>query len=147
MHEDAVYESQSPATWFRFAAIASVVWYLLGCASYLYQVTVDPATLPPGQREMMEAAPTWMFAAFAIAVWVGLAGAIMLAMRKSVAVPLLLLSLAATLVQFSAYFLNPPLRATMSAGGLLLPTLILGVTAIVVRFASRARQHGWLGGR
>ena len=44
----------------------------IGCAMYLYEVTLDPATLPPDVRAMTEAIPEWSGRAFALSVWVGL---------------------------------------------------------------------------
>ena len=73
MNGDEAYSVRPVARWYMPAAIASLVWYLLGCANYLYQVTLDPATLAADQRAMIQAAPSWMYAAFAVAVWVGLA--------------------------------------------------------------------------
>ena len=144
MTEGARHTEQPLPGWFRIAAIGSVIWYLLGCASYLYQVTVDPAGLPADQRAMLEAAPTWMYAAFAIGVWVGLAGAIMLLMRKRLAPTLLLVSLVAAIAQFAAYFADPELRAVVSSGGLTIPAVIIAISALVTWFAHRARRRGWL---
>lgn len=144
MENQDPYRVQPVAGWFKWAALASLVWYLLGCANYLIQVTLDPATLPLEQRAMIEAAPKWMYAAFAVAVWVGLVGAILLVMRKRLAVPLLTVSLLAVLVQFSAYFLHAPLREAMSSDMLLVPIIIVAVTWTVFWFAYHSNKRGWL---
>lgn len=144
MATDDQYAPQPLAGWFKFAAIGSVVWYMLGCANYLYEVMLDPATLPVDQRAMMEAAPTWMYAAFAVAVWVGLVGSVLLLLRKKLAVPLLAVSLVAVLIQFSAYFLDPELRESMSSDMLLIPIIIVAVTWTVFWFAYHSRKRGWL---
>ena len=60
---------------------------------------------------MWEATPPWMVAAYAIAVWVGLAGAALLLMRRKLAVPLLLVSLVAVVVQFGGLLLVPAICA------------------------------------
>jgi hypothetical protein len=144
MGADDRYAPQPVAGWFKVAAIASVVWFVLGCANYLYEVMLDPATLPLDQRAMMEAAPTWMFAAFAVAVWVGLVGALLLLLRKKLSVPLLGISLVAVLVQFSAYFLDPQLRGVVGSDMLLIPIIIVAVTWTVFWFAYHSRKRGWL---
>lgn len=141
---DDPYAPRPLAGWFKPAAIASVLWMALGCASYLYQVTLDPATLPVDQRAVLEAAPKWMWAAFAVAVWVGLAGTVMLFLRRRLAVPLLGVSLLAVLVQFSAYFLHQPLREATGSNGLLIPIIIVAVTWTVFWFAYHSRKRGWL---
>lgn len=144
MQEEDPYRPQPLAGWFRWAAIASVVWFILGCLSYLYQVTIDPATLPLDQRAMIEAAPTWMYVAFAIAVWVGLAGSVMLLLRRKVAVPMLAVSLVAVLVQFAAYFVVPALRESMGSDQLLMPIVIVLLTWTVFWFAYHSKKRGWL---
>lgn len=141
---DDPYAPRPLAGWFKPAAIASVLWMALGCASYLYQVTLDPATLPVDQRAVLEAAPKWMWAAFAVAVWVGLAGTVMLLLRRRLAVPLLGVSLLAVLVQFSAYFLHQPLREATGSNGLLIPIIIVAVTWTVFWFAYHSHKRGWL---
>jgi hypothetical protein len=130
--------------WFTAAAIAVIIWEMIGCAMYLMQMSVDPATLPRDQRAMWEAAPTWMMVAYAVAVWVGLAGAIFLFLRRRLAEPLLLVSLVAVIVQFSALLLVPQLRNLTTSDALFLPTMILVIGVVIWQFARTARKAGWL---
>ena len=135
---------QPAPRWFTAAAIAVLLWEIFGCAMYLMQVSVDPATLPVDQRAMWDAAPTWMTVAYAIAVWVGLAGAILLLLRRRLAEPLLLLSLVAVIVQFSALVLVPELRNLTTSDALFLPVVILAACTLIYQFARTARRAGWL---
>ena len=141
---DDRYQPQPLARWFWPAAIFSVLWFALGCAMYLYEVTLDPKTLELDMQAMMEAIPTWMWAAFATAVWVGLAGAVTLLMRRRLAVPLLGISLAACIVQNSGYFLDPELRNVTATDALVLPVVIIAITWTVFWFAYHSRNRGWL---
>ena len=136
--------AKSAPRWFGIAAISVLLWELLGCAMYLMQVSIDPATLPLDQRAMWDATPAWMIAAYAVAVWVGLAGAILLLMRRRLSEWLLLASFAAVLIQFSGLLLVPGLRDRTPADAWLLPIIIIAVSYSVWRFARRARQRGWL---
>ena len=136
--------SQSAPRWFTIAALAALLFELAGCAMYLMQVSVDPATLPLDQRAMWDAAPSWMIAAYAVAVWVGLAGAILLLFRRRLAEPLLLVSFVAVLVQFSALLLVPALRNLTASDDLLLPFVIIVASYSVWHFARRAKSSGWL---
>ena len=137
--------SDPPApSWFPVAAIAAVLWEMIGCVMYLMQVSVDRATLPVDQRAMWDAAPTWMMAAYAVAVWVGLVGAIFLLRRHRLAEPLLLISLVAVIVQFSALLLVPQLRNLTTSDALFLPAMILVVSTVLYQFARTARRSGWL---
>ena len=135
--------SQPPA-WFRPAAIAVIAWEILGCAMYLMQVRVDPAALPADQRAVWDATPPWMIGAYALAVWVGLAGAVALLLRRRVADPLLLVSLIAVTAQFSGLLWVPELRGLMTSDMLLLPFVIVFVCFVIWSFARRARRRHWL---
>lgn len=135
---------RNPPSWFLFAAIGALLWELVGCSMYLLQVSADAARLPVDQRAMWEAAPTWMVGAYAVAVWSGLAGAILLLLRKRQAAPLLLLSVLAALVQFSALLVVPALRDLVTSDDLMMPFIIILVCFVIWRFAHQAKQAGWL---
>lgn len=129
---------------FWIGAILSTVWMAIGCFMYLYEVTLDPAAIEPDMRSMMEAIPTWMWAAFALSVWVGLLGTVMLLLRRRLAVPLIGFSVLAELVQNSAYLIDPELSAATPLSSLWLPAAITAVTICVFWFASNARKRGLL---
>ena len=130
--------------WFMIAALAALAWEIVGCTMYVMQVSVDPAALPADQRQMWDATPAWMTGAYAVAVWVGLIGAILLLMRRKLAEPLLLVSLIAVVVQFSGLLIVPQLRNLVSSDVLFLPFLIVIVCGVIWHFARRARRSGWL---
>ena len=130
--------------WFSAVAVLALIWEALGCFMYVSQVTTDPASLPIDQRAMWEASPTWMIAAYAIAVWVGLVGAVLLLLRRKAAVPVLLGSLIAVVVQFSALFLVPQLRETTPSDALLFPVVIMIVCYAIWQFSKVAQRRGWL---
>ena len=130
--------------WFMIAALAALAWEIVGCTMYVMQVSVEPAALPADQRQMWDATPAWMTGAYAVAVWVGLIGAILLLMRRKLAEPLLLVSLIAVVVQFSGLLIVPQLRNLVSSDVLFLPFLIVIVCGVIWHFARRARRSGWL---
>jgi len=144
MTEPDAFSPRPLAGWFKPAAIASLLWMLVGCYMYLSMAMVDPAQLTLDQRAMYQALPTWMWTAFAFAVWVGLAGAIFLLLRKKAAEPLLLVSFLAALVQFSAYFLDRELRQSMSSDELLMPIIVIALGWTIFMFARHSRMRGWL---
>jgi len=111
---------------------------------YVAQVTADRAALPLDQRAMWDATPTWMIAAYALAVWVGLAGAVLLVLRRKLAVPLLLASLVAVIVQFSGLFLVPQLRQTVPDTALVAPIALIVCCYLIFLFARLALKRGWL---
>ena len=84
-------------------------------------MTTDPASLPIDQSAMWEATPPWIVGAYAVAVWVGLVGAVLLLMRRKLAEPLLLVSLLAVVVQFGGVLLVPALREVTPDSAYTLP--------------------------
>lgn len=132
------------AGWYMPAAIASLLFMLLGCLSYVMHVTADPASLPPDQRTVYEAEPLWVTAAYAVAVWSGLLGTALLVIRRKLAQPLLLVSLAAVLGWLAGLILVPGLRETISANDLAVAIVVAAITWTIFWFARHSSQRGWL---
>ena len=143
MDEDR-FKPQPVAGWFMPAAIASALFMGLGCILYLTHVFADPASMPPDQRAAYEAEPAWVTAAFALAVWSGLGGTVLLAMRRKLAEAALLLSLVAVLVWLAGLIVVAPLRESMSANDLLVAIVVTALTWTIFWFARHSRQRGWL---
>ncbi len=125
-----------------------LVWNLMGVMAFLMQVTMSDealAVLPEAQRDLYLGTPAWANAAFAVAVFGGTLGCIFLLLRKSWAVPVLILSLAGVAVQmFHAFFLSPALEV-LGAGGLVMPVLVTAGALFLIWYARRARSRNWIG--
>jgi hypothetical protein len=137
--------SNIPA-WYWVAAVLALLFECLGCFFYLAEVRLTPeqiAMLPLDQAAMLSARPAWYYAAFGVAVWVGLAGAVGLLLRKTWAVPALLVSLIAVIVQFSAILIVPEMR-TVTSDALLGPILVALISYGILMLARLAKRHGWL---
>jgi hypothetical protein len=135
-------------TLFWVVATVAVVWNLLGVMSYVMEVTMSEealAALPEGQQALYAAQPAWVTGAFAIAVFAGLAGSILLAMRKSLAIPVFMLSLVAVIGQMVYAFLLSNTLEVMGPGSAILPSAIIVIAAALVWFSTRAKVKGWTG--
>ncbi|MFL6752593.1 MAG: hypothetical protein ACJ8FL_05140 [Sphingomicrobium sp.] len=141
---DDHYAPRPVAAWFMPAAIASLLFMGLGCVSYLMHVLTDPNSLPLDQRAAFLAEPAWVTGAYAVAVWVGLAGSVLLVMKRKIAVPALLLSLVAVLVWLAGLVLVTPLRENMSANDLLVALVVTALTWTIFWFARHSAQRKWL---
>ena len=141
---DDQYSPRPVAGWFKFAAIASVIFMAIGCAGYLASVVADRSSLPVDQRNLMDARPIWMIAAYAIAVWVGLAGSVMLLMRRKAAVPLLLVSLIAAVITFVPYMVVPAVSDLVTTNDIAVAVVVLAISWTIFWFARHSRQRGWL---
>jgi hypothetical protein len=135
---------QPVAGWFTPAAMASLLFMVLGCIMYLMHVLTDPDTLPLEQRIAFEALPVWVVAAQAVAVWVGLTGTALLFLRRKLAEPALLVSVVAVLVWLAGLLAVTGVRENMSANDLLVAIVVSAITWTIYWFARRSRQRGWL---
>lgn len=142
--DDRMTGTAAVPAWFWIASALALLFDATGCFMYLAQVGADRAALPLDQRAMWDATPAWMVAAYAVAVWVGLAGAALLLMRRRLAVPVLLVSLVAVAVQFSGLFLVPQLRQTVPDTALAGPIAVLVGCYLILQLARLAARRGWL---
>ena len=147
MNDDTVTDTDAIPTWYWAAAIAALLFELLGCFLYLVEVRMtaqEIAALPLDQGALLAARPSWFYAAFGIAVWVGLAGAVGLLLRKAWAAPLLLVSMIAAIVQFSSIVIVPEMRAATPSDALFLPLVIIACCYSIYMLARLAKRRGWL---
>lgn len=138
---------RTPPLWFWLAAAAGLLFEAFGCLAYLIDVTRgadELARLPVDQRSLRAATPDWMFAAYAVAVWSGLAGAILLLLRRRHAQVVLLVSLVALVVQFGGVLLVPRLRDGTPPDAFTLPIVVVVLAYGLWHVARRAGRHGWL---
>ncbi len=132
---------------FRVVSILAVIWMVLGCLSYLMHVTMAPADiaqLPPGQAELMRTTPPVVYALFGIATWGGLIGAVLMLMKRRLAVPVLLASWIAALLQFGYVFTMLNGIKLLGWGGTVFPIVIVGLGIFFWNYAKGAEQKGWL---
>jgi hypothetical protein len=138
------YERQPVARWYLIGAIVSMLFMALGCAIYVMHVTADPAALPLDQRAAYAAEPAWVTALNAVAVWVGLIGAVLLVLKRRLAEALLLVSFIATLLWLAGLLLVPALRDALSTNDVAVAVIVTLITGTIWSFARHSRQRGWL---
>ena len=136
----------NPPAWYWVAAVLALLFECLGCFFYLAEVRLTPeqiAMMPLDQAAMLSARPAWYYAAFGVAVWVGLAGTVGLLLRRAWAVPALFVSLAAVIVQFSSVLIVAEMR-NISSDALLGPIVVTLTCYGIYMLARLARRRGWL---
>jgi len=133
--------------WFLPTAIVALLWNLLGCMAYLADMRMTAAQiaeLPPVQQQMLAMRPGWAVAAYALAVWGGALGSLGLVLRKRWALPVLIVSLLAIVVQDYALFVLADAVSAMGIVPLVLQTLVLLIAVGLVLMARKGVQLGWL---
>lgn len=134
--------------WYWGVAGFALLWMAFGCFNYVLLMTMSPAELaqlPPAQQEVIDTAPVWVNAAYAIAVWSGLGGAIGLLLRRAWARPLFLVSLLAVILQFGWIFTSTDQLAVEGPSAAAFPLVILLLGVFFVMFADHAQKRGWIG--
>lgn len=101
-------KAAKPPVWFWIVSTLALLWNLIGVSQYLAQELMtdeDKALMTPDQLSLLENTPTWLTAAFAIAVWFGVIASIGLLMRKKWAKSVFLVSFIAVVIQmgYSAF--------------------------------------------
>lgn len=133
--------------WYWIAAAAALLWAGAGCVAYVSQVSMsdgDMARLPQAQREIWSMTPVWVTAAYAVAVWSALAGAVALLLRHRTARLLYLVSLLAVIVQFGWTLLVSPILTTVGPSAIAFPAFIIAAAGLTLWFAHSATRRGWL---
>jgi len=138
------FERQPTPRWYWVAAIASLLFMAAGCFDYLVDVTKNPATLPIDRRDLVMAQPTWQIAAYAVSVWMGFLGTLLLVFRRKSAEPFLIVSLIAAFVSFLPYAAVRTIRDNITTNDIALAIGILLVTLSIWSFARHSKQQGWL---
>ena len=107
-------------------------------ADYLSKFTQD-------QRDYFSTFPTWVVAAWAIAVWGGVLGSVLLLLRNKLATPVYLVSLLAMVVTtIHNYFLSSGLEVMGGAGPLLFSAMIFLVALGLYLYARAMQGRGVL---
>lgn len=130
--------------WFWVVAVLALLFEAVGCYAYLVDVSRTSENLPIDQQALADVTPWWIFAAYAVAVWVGLLGAVLLLMRRRHASILLLISLIAVVIQFGGVLLVPDLRDAAPPDAFTLPIVITVVAYGIWHFSLLAQRRGWL---
>jgi len=136
-------KSASAAHWsFWLIAALCLLWNAGGVSAYFAEM--NPASLPDeAYRAMVESRPAWATSAFAIAVWGGVLGCLLLLLRKSAAFYVFVASLIGVIVQMT-WSLGIA-ESTMSYGPAekAMTVMIPAISVFLVWYSKFASGKGW----
>ena len=122
---------------FWIAAALGLVWNLMGCMNYIVQTNpVTVAQMPEVYQLIINARPSWATAGFAVGVFGGAVGCILLLLRQRVAVAVFILSLAGIVLTV--------LSSILLIGFALAEVFSVLVACALLWYASIAQRAGWL---
>ncbi|WP_028891999.1 hypothetical protein [Tenacibaculum sp. 47A_GOM-205m] len=139
--------SNKPTTLFWIIAVAALIWNCLGVMSYIGQAFMTDevkAALPEAERALYENIPTWVTAAFAIAVFAGLLGSIFLLARKKAARFVFLISLIAILAQMSYNLFMSRAAEVYGPGGVVMPVMVILIGVFLLMYSKKTIEKGWM---
>lgn len=146
MSEETNTTSSKPK-WFLGIAIFAIIWNLLGVIAYIAQMMMTPEmleALPEAERAIIENTPSWATSAFAIAVWGGTLGSILLLLKKKIAVYIFALSFVGVLVQmYHSIFIANSIEV-YGPGGLVMPIMVLLIGGGLIWYSNDLTKKGWL---
>jgi hypothetical protein len=139
--------STKPPLWFWIVSVLLLAWNGMGVMAYIQQATITQEAvqaMPAAERALLLARPAWATAAFAVAVFGGVVGCLLLLVRSRRALPMLLVSLIGVVAQMTYQFVIADSLAVYGPGGLIMPAMILAGALFLVGFAVAGRRRGWL---
>jgi membrane protein insertase Oxa1/YidC/SpoIIIJ len=140
-------EGRTP-THLWIVGILALLWNAFGCYDYLMTMRADQAYLaqfPADQLAYWDSLPTWLSAFWALGVWGGLVGAVLLLMRSRYAVWAFALSLLGIVISFGYQYLATQMPASMKEGMMaMMPLLIFVIGVFQLWYSRDAEKKGIL---
>lgn len=136
-----------PSTKFWITAVLAIIWNIMGVISYLgqsYMTDEMRKLIPADQLAIIENAPAWAIAAFAIAVWVGLLSSLLLILRKKLAKIGFTISFIGILVQLIYNFIIADAYSVYGNSGLIIPVLTVVIGFYLIGHSERCIKAGLL---
>jgi hypothetical protein len=128
--------------------VLATIWNAFGCFDYLMTQTRNHAYLAhftDPQRVYFDSFPMWMVATWALGVWGGLAGSLLLLARSRHAVTAFAVSLAGLAAStLHQYVLSTPPPEMMSGAMLVMNLVIWAVAIGLLLYALSMRRRGVL---
>ncbi len=139
--------SEKLPVWFWIIAGVALVWNAMGVMAFVMQVTMSPealAAMPEAERALYETFPVWALLAFAAAVFGGAIGSLLLLLRKALAYPVFVISLAGIIIQMIYNFFIAETMDVYGPGSTIMPIMVLVIGAFLVWFSKSSKQKGWV---
>jgi len=145
-NKESTAETITIPSWFKVVAIIALIWNILGVLAFAGQMMITPeiiAELPAAEQELYANIPSWVTAAFAVAVFAGTLGSLLLLLKKSLSTALLSLSLIGVLVQnFYSFFISKAFEVNGLAG-MIMPIVVISFAIYLIWLSKKAQAQGW----
>lgn len=141
-------EANKPNTGFWIIGVVALIWNVLGVMGYLgtvYMTEDIRAQYTAEQLALMDNAPAWLTGVYALAVFSGLLGCILLLIRKKWAIPVFGITLLMVLIQMLySWLATDSIAAFGTFQGIVMPLLIIAIAIFLYFYSKGAAGKGWL---
>lgn len=132
----------SPHWSFWIIGVVALVWHVLGSVNFLMQMNArSVAQMPESFRAVIESRPVWATFAFAVAVFGGSIGCILLLLRKSKPTYLFVASIIGVIVQVFPLSGMDDVQLGIWIGSL----MSLAVAGFMIWYSTHANSKAWIG--
>ena len=139
--------TNKPPIWFWIVGVITLIWNAMGVHGYIsqaYKMKAFTDNYTPEQIEIMDAMPAWYSALFAIAVFSGVLGCVLLLLKKKLAKPILLLSFLSALIMMSYFLFIADLKDVDFSTNKIFSYIVLAIAAFLVWFSRKSHSKGWI---
>ena len=136
-----------PSKGFWIIGIIALIWNLMGVFQYLQQAYMTDSfkeMYTEEQLKMISDSPSWATAAFAIAVFAGAIGSLLLLLRKNIAKSIFIISLIGIIVQMYHNFIVIDSMAIYGPGAAAMPIMVIGFALFLIWYSNYSIKKGWL---
>ena len=138
---------RKPSNLFWVISSIALVWNLMGVFNYLDQAFMTNKVLevlPKEQQILYQDVPAWVTAAFAIAVFSGTLGSLLLLLKKKNASTFFIISFLGIMGQMSYGLLIDQNSDSYGPMGIAMPIIIIAFGGYLIWYSRKANEHRWL---
>ncbi|MDY0779534.1 hypothetical protein [Tenacibaculum sp. IB213877] len=137
-----------PTVAYWIISIVALIWNATGVNMYLQQAykTDSFKAMYNDEKalELINNTPTWAMGAFALAVFGGLLGSVLLLLRRKFAKPVFMISLLGIIVQLIYNLFISKAMEVYGPGAAIMPIMVLIIGIFLVWYSQKAEAKGWL---
>ena len=136
----------APKSFYLLASLA-LIWNLLGVMAFMGQMMMTPemlAQMPVAEQNLYQNTPMWVTVVFAIAVFAGVIGLLLLLMKNKVSLNIFIISMIAVLVKMFYLFVMVDGFVVYGVSGSIMPLLVIVVAIVLVRWTKSLKAQEFL---
>lgn len=138
---------KKPEIAFWIIGIIALIWNLMGVAAYLmqaYMTEEDLLALPIEEQALYADIPAWVTAAYALAVFGGALGCILLLLRKKLATVVFMISFVSIVAQASYNIFMSSATEVYGPAAFMMPAMVIIIAVFLIWYSKKKASQGIL---